>query len=139
MSRRCRSNGFQWLHGPSKAARAAATARSTSAAVPAANSVRTEPSAGLIVGRVRPSAASTHWPPMSMRFGAPSRKPGVGGAAGVSVVVTKVVLLDRYVGRPSRDARLAFHPERVHEPRDHPVEARDQDRLHELRGVVPAG
>ena len=53
--------------GDSKAARAAATARSTSAASPAGMLASTSPVAGLSVSRRRPDRASTQSAPMSMR------------------------------------------------------------------------
>ena len=52
-----------------KAARAAATARSTSAALASATSARWLPSCGLVTGMVAPSAASTNSPPMNSRVG----------------------------------------------------------------------
>ncbi len=64
--RRCRSDGVVRDHGPSSnARRAAATARSSSAAAPCATSVIFSPVAGSKVGNVRPDAAFTHCPPIS--------------------------------------------------------------------------
>ena len=70
-----RSSGFQRLHSPSKAARAAATARSTSAAVPRAMRASTLPSAGLMASISSPDWDATHFPPISRRFD-PFRKAG---------------------------------------------------------------
>jgi hypothetical protein len=64
-------------HSPaSKAWRAAATARSMSAASPAGTRQNTSPLAGSITGRVSPLTASTRCPPIIMRWGA-SRKAAV--------------------------------------------------------------
>jgi hypothetical protein len=51
-------------HGPSKAAWAALTARSTSSAPPSGARAMTSPVAGLMTSKVCPSAASTCSPPM---------------------------------------------------------------------------
>ena len=51
------------------AARAAATARSTSAALASATSASWLPSCGLVTAMVAPSAASTNSPPMNSRVG----------------------------------------------------------------------
>src|SRR5579859_5588730 len=59
--RRPRCDAGIFFHAPfSNAARAAATALSTSAASASATWVMTSPVAGLMVGKVLPDAASTH-------------------------------------------------------------------------------
>ena len=57
-------------HGPSsKAARAAVTARSTSAAPASGTCAHACPVYGSMESNVRPERASTHRPPMNMRSG----------------------------------------------------------------------
>src|ERR1700677_4506516 len=63
--RRPRSDGVSRLQGPSSAARAALTARSTSAALPWATCASTSPVPGSKLSNVSPSSASTHLPLIS--------------------------------------------------------------------------
>ena len=65
-----RLDGETLRSGPSSAARAAATARSTSSGPAWATSQIGSPVAGSIVAKVRPSAASARSPPISRRCGA---------------------------------------------------------------------
>ena len=60
-----RSDGVIRLHGPSKAARAALTARLMSSASPSATCARVSPVAGFGVSKVLPDAASTNCPLMN--------------------------------------------------------------------------
>ena len=58
---RLRTAGAIWPHSPSKAWRAACTARSTSASFDRASSSNGLPSDGFRTGMVSPVAAATHW------------------------------------------------------------------------------
>ena len=75
-SSRPRSAAGVALQAP-KADRAAATARSTSAALASATSASRLPSCGLVTAMVAPSAASTNSPPMNSRVG-----PAIAGHGG---------------------------------------------------------
>lgn len=71
-SSNCRSAGFHLLHGPLKALRAAATARSMSSRSPSATCASSSPVAGLRLSNVLPDAAATHRPSISISFALPS-------------------------------------------------------------------
>src|SRR6185436_4076485 len=93
-----RSNGFHLLHGPSKARRAAATARSMSTRSPSATWASVSPVAGLMLGKVLPDAAATHFPSINIFFGPLSRKAGRTPAAeAVFVVITGFLLVPRSI------------------------------------------
>jgi hypothetical protein len=63
--------------GPSKARRAAATARSTSASLPSATVAMTCSVAGLRVLKVRPEVDGTCWPSISSRRGLAAETEGI--------------------------------------------------------------
>ena len=87
------------LHFPSsKARRAAATARSTSAASPSATCVSTSPVAGFTVSNVFPDAASTHSPPMNSLPG--------DTAAALSVVA---IVFTQRTGAPEECVRFLWY------------------------------
>ncbi len=70
-SRFCRSKGVNFDHGPSKAARAAATAASTSCASARGTVASSAPVAGLRLSITSPDRAATHFPPISIGLKAP--------------------------------------------------------------------
>ncbi len=84
-------------HGPPKARRAAATARSMSALSPSASVAMTAPVEGLTEGKVLPLAAGTQRPSINRLLGRSSRNSGMGTAV---VVVAMMVpfALDRFSG-----------------------------------------
>ena len=90
----------------SKAACAAATARSTSSRPPSGAVAMTAPVAGLTTSNVPPSAASTDCPPMTMSGAGPAGAPaGFGRHGGPRTRAASVARFGRGVGRAARASR----------------------------------
>ena len=84
-----RSAGGRSRHTPlSNDLRAAATARSTSSALPSATLASTSPVAGSSVSNVLPLAESTHRPPMNSFFGWPFKNDATSRSSAIAMAAS---------------------------------------------------